>query len=116
MLLVPIPRLLTILYFSVLSLTHAAATAPAASSYSPPAPDHADAFATRPGKARIHENESEQLEKRATCVRNGALPFSLPLSLALVALPVFFGLPKGKRPKWRSSIGGFSRIWRSSIL
>jgi len=32
--------------------------------------------------ARIHENDSEQLEKRATHVRNGALPFSLspPLS------------------------------------
>lgn len=108
MLLVPILRLLTILYFSVLSLTHAAATAPAASSYSPPAADHADALATRPGEARIHENDIEQLEKRARYVRHGALPFSLPVSLALVALPVFFGLPKWKRPKWRSSIGRFS--------
>jgi hypothetical protein len=95
--LVPILRLLTILYFSVLSLTHAAATAPAASSYSPPTADHADAFATRPGEARIHQNDSEQLEKRATYVRNGALPFSLPLSLLLSWLcPFSLVCPEGR--------------------
>ncbi len=79
MLLVPILRLLTIMYFSVLSHTHAA-TAPAASFYSPPAADHADAFATRPGEARIHENVSN-LEKRATlCPQRSFAFLSPPLS------------------------------------
>jgi hypothetical protein len=47
--------------------------------------------------ARIHENDSEQLEKRATHVRNGALPFSLSPSLLLSWLcPFSLVCPKGR--------------------